>query len=206
MSWFEMTHAMLPASVLLPVWVALSWAVVMSAVVLRLACRLKFKLWIAAVLGVLVLLPQLKLASYLALAFQTPSLVLFAWAVWCWTDALQLRKALTTTPMPVAFLGVVLGWALVLDTLNYWPAFFNPQLYALGFESAGLWLVLAITAAVMYWAQPPKRWTLSATAVLAAYVLLRLPTGNAWDALLDPFVWLALHVQLWRTWRALRLA
>jgi hypothetical protein len=206
MSWFEMTHAMLPASVLLPVWVALSWTVVMSAVVLRLAYRLKFKLWIAAVLGVLVLLPQLKLAGYLALAFQTPSLVLFAWAVWCWTDAFQLRKALTTTPVPVAFLGVVLGWTLVLDTLNYWPTFFNPQLYALGFESAGLWLVLAVTAAVMYLVQPTKRWALSAIAVLAVYVLLRLPTGNAWDALLDPFVWLALHLQLWRTWRASRLA
>jgi hypothetical protein len=43
--------------------------------------------------------------------------------------------------------------------------------------------------------------------VLAAYVLLRLPTGNVWDAVLDPFVWLALHVQLWRAgcaWRASR--
>jgi len=85
--------------------------------------------------------------------------------------------------------------------LNDWPAFFNPQLYALGFESAGLWLVLVITAAVLLLTQVPTRWVLSAVAVLAAYVLLRLPTGNVWDAVLDPFVWLALHVQLWRTWR-----
>ena len=45
----------------------------------------------------------------------------------------------------------MLGWALVLDTLNYWPVGFNPQLYALGFESAGLWLVLALMAAVLLW-------------------------------------------------------
>jgi hypothetical protein len=93
---------------------------------------------------------------------------------------------------------------LVLDTLNVWPAFFNPQLYELGFASAGLWLVLAVTAAVLLWAHVAPRWALSSVAVLAVYVLLRLPTGNVWDALLDPFVWLALHVQLWRTWRAAR--
>jgi hypothetical protein len=67
-----------------------------------------------------------------------------------------------------------------------------------------LWLVLAVTAAVLLWARVAPRWVLSAVAVLAVYVLLRLPTGNVWDALLDPFVWLALHVQLWRTWRAAR--
>jgi hypothetical protein len=104
----------------------------------------------------------------------------------------------------VALLGVLLGWALVLDTLNYWPTFFNPQLYALGFDAAGLWGVLATAAAVLLWTEVPRRWVLSAVAVLAVYVLLRLPTGNVWDAVLDPFVWLALHVQLWRTWRASR--
>jgi hypothetical protein len=44
----------------------------------------------------------------------------------------------------------------------------------------------------------------SSLVVLTAYALLRLPTGNVWDAVLDPFVWLALHVQLWRTWRTTR--
>jgi hypothetical protein len=144
------------------------------------------------------------LSGYLALAFQTPSLVLVAWALWCWADVLQLRGPVVTTPLPVALLGVLLGWALVLDTLNYWPTFFNPQLYALGFDAAGLWGVLATAAAVLLWTEVPRRWVLSAVAVLAVYVLLRLPTGNVWDAVLDPFVWLALHVQLWRTWRASR--
>ncbi|BDU52058.1 hypothetical protein [Limnohabitans sp. INBF002] len=205
MSWTDMTHAVLPQAVFLPLWVKLSWALVASAVVLRLTYACKPTLWPAAVVAVVMLLPRTDvLSGYLALAFQTPSLVLVAWALWCWADVLQLRGPVVTTPLPVALLGVLLGWALVLDTLNYWPTFFNPQLYALGFEAAGLWCVLATAAAVLLWTEVPRRWVLSVVVVLAVYVLLRLPTGNVWDAVLDPFVWLALHVQLWRTWRASR--
>ena len=205
MSWTDMTHAVLPQAVFLPLWVKLSWALVASAVVLRLTYACKPTLWPAAVVAVVMLLPRTDvLSGYLALAFQTPSLVLVAWALWCWADVLQLRGPVVTTPLPVALLGVLLGWALVLDTLNYWPTFFNPQLYALGFEAAGLWCVLVTAAAVLLWTEVPRRWVLSAVAVLAVYVLLRLPTGNVWDAVLDPFVWLALHVQLWRTWRTTR--
>ena len=206
MSWTDMTHAVLPQAVFLPLWVKLSWALVASAVVLRLTYACKPTLWPAAVVAVVMLLPRTDvLSGYLALAFQTPSLVLVAWALWCWADVLQLRGPMVTTPLPVALLGVLLGWALVLDTLNYWPTFFNPQLYALGFEAAGLWCVLVTAAAaVLLWTEVPRRWVLSVVVVLAVYVLLRLPTGNVWDAVLDPFVWLALHVQLWHTWRASR--
>jgi hypothetical protein len=207
MSVVEMSQAVLPQAVFLPLWVKLSWAVVVSAVVLRLTSRLKASLWFAAVVGVVLLLPHTPASGYLALAFQTPSLVLMAWAMWCWADVLQMRSPVVTTPTSVAWMGVLLGWALVADTLNYWPAWFDLQLYALGFTSTGLWLVLAATAAVLLWVQPPKRWVFSVAAVMAAYVLLRLPTGNVWDAVLDPFVWLALHVQLWRagrTWHASR--
>ena len=205
MSPVEMSQAVLPQAVFFPVWVNLSWALVVSAVVLRLTSRLKASLWLAAVVGVVMLLPYTPASGYLALAFQTPSLVLVAWAIWCWADVLQMRSPVATTPTSLAWMGVLLGWALVADTLNYWPAWFNPQLYALGFTSAGLWLVLAASAVVLLWVQPTKRWVLSLVVVLAAYVLLRLPTGNLWDALIDPFVWLALHVQLWRaacSWRA----
>jgi hypothetical protein len=207
MSWTDMTHAVLPQAVFLPVWVKLSWACVMSAVVLRLTYGDKPTVWPAAVVAALLLLPLPQtdaLSGYLALALQTPSLVCVAWALGCWADVIQPRSPQATTPTPVALLGVLLGWALVVDTLNDWPAFLNFQLYALGFEVVGVWLVVLVTAAVLLWQQVSPRWVLSAVAVLAVYVLLRLPTGNVWDALLDPFVWVALHVQLWRTWRASR--
>ncbi len=207
MNGLNFSHAMLPYAAVLPLWVKLSWALVMSAVVLRLTYRFKPTVWPAAVVAVVMLLPRTDvLSGYLALAFQTPSLVLVAWALWCWADVLQLREPVATTPTPVAAAGVLLGWALVLDTLNYWPGWFTLQWYALGFESAGLWLALVGVAAALLWGQVSKRWVLSALAVFAAYVWLRLPTGNVWDALLDPFVWLALHVQLWRTWRATKVS
>jgi hypothetical protein len=45
--------------------------------------------------------------------------------------------------------------------------------------------------------------------VVALFVLTRLPTGNVWDALLDPWLWLALQalairagLQRWRGQRA----
>lgn len=203
MNGLNFSHAVLPHAALLPLWVKLSWAVVVSAVALRWTYRFKPTVWPAAVVAVILLLPRTDvLSGYLALAFQTPSLVLVAWALWCWIDVLQLREPVSTTPTPVAGVGVLLGWALVLDTLNYWPSWFNPQLYALGFESAGLWWVLVLMAVVLLCAQVPKRWVLSAVVVLTVYVWLRLPSGNVWDAVLDPFVWLALHAQLWRVCRA----
>jgi hypothetical protein len=30
--------------------------------------------------------------------------------------------------------------------------------------------------------------------VLLGFALLRLPSGNVWDAVLDPWLWLAAHV------------
>jgi hypothetical protein len=37
-----------------------------------------------------------------------------------------------------------------------------------------------------------------ASAVAALFMVLHLPSGNAWDAVLDPWLWLALHVWAWR--------
>jgi len=36
--------------------------------------------------------------------------------------------------------------------------------------------------------------------LMTVYVLTRLPTGNVWDALLDPLLWIYLHVWLMRRW------
>jgi hypothetical protein len=201
----DWTNAVLPQAVMLPMWVKLSWALVASAAVLRLMQGFQYKLWIAVLCALLMLMPRIDvLSGYLALAFQTPSLVLVVWGFWRWIDAMQHRAPEVSTPVPVAFVGVLLGWALAIDAFNAWPSFLNLQLYALGFTSVGLWLVLGMLVALTLWKQVVVRWTLSMAAVLVVYVLLRLPTGNVWDALLDPFVWLALHAQLWRAWRTPR--
>ena len=42
-------------------------------------------------------------------------------------------------------------------------------------------------------------WMVFAPCTVLVFVALRLPTGNLWDALLDPWLWGALHVFLIRT-------
>ena len=132
MNGMNMTQAVLPHAALLPLWVKLSWALVLSAVVLRWTYRMKLTVWPAAAVALLLLLaPTNVLSGYVALAFQTPSLVLVAWAVWCWTDVMQQRELVATTPTPVAWLGVLLGWAMVVDTLNYCSVIINHLLHLL---------------------------------------------------------------------------
>jgi hypothetical protein len=100
---------------------------------------------------------------------------------------------------------VLLGWALLLDSLALLPV----QLYAWGFSPAAVGLVLL--AGLVPWAigagkRPlgrSREWVVP-VAVLV-FVVLRLPTGNVWDAVLDPWLWLVLHVfaarELRRRWR-----
>ena len=94
-------------------------------------------------------------------------------------------------------LGVLIGWALLLDTLALLPV----QLYAWGFSPVGavLVLLLGLTPWLLMARAPGSG--LGAGVVLVAvllFVLLRLPSGNVWDAVLDPWLWLALHVYVVR--------
>jgi hypothetical protein len=85
-------------------------------------------------------------------------------------------------------LGVVLGWVLLLDALAWFPV----SIYAWGFGSAAV--ALALLAAALLWLLSGSRATVSLLAVLALFVLTRAPSGNLWDALLDPLLWLALQI------------
>jgi hypothetical protein len=90
--------------------------------------------------------------------------------------------------------GVLLGWVLLLDTFALFPV----SLYASGFSAAAPAVVLLL--AMLPWVLhggPVRRHSTSMLVVvaLAGYVVLRLPTGNVWDALLDPWLWLYLHAQ-----------
>lgn len=96
-------------------------------------------------------------------------------------------------PKWLAAAGIVLGWVLLLDTLALLPV----SVYAWGFSSAAFAFVAAfVTMAWVVGAKAPAR-SLAGPAVvlcvLALFVLTRLPTGNVWDALLDPWLWLALQ-------------
>lgn len=137
-------------------------------------------------------------AYWLGLAFQSPSLgssLLCILVVGSLADDRAPRRGLPLA----AGLGVVLGWLLMLDTLALLPF----GLYALGFSPAAL-LVSGLLAAILWLSssEAGRHHALWLAAVLTLYVLTRLPSGNLWDALLDPWLWLIL--QLGWLWRGLR--
>lgn len=206
---------LLPALGLMQMGLCLSWGLVLAAVcAVVLGARLDRKpgLWgVPLLLAAWPWLPGTLSASYwLGLAFQAPSLAAVLLSVLVlharWASARQGGIRPTWVGLPLAWalagLGVLLGWALLLDTLALLPV----QLYAWGFgpAAAGVAVLVSLLPWVLVRAAPGTgagAGTALSTAVLAGvvpaavalFVLLRLPSGNLWDAVLDPWLWLVLQ-------------
>lgn len=148
------------------------------------------------------------LSYWLGLAFQTPSLMAMAWALrYLWlawgpkpgpqlARGASLDRSAAPWALRYALLGVALGWLLLLDTFAYLPV----SVYAWGFSP--LAFALCVLIALVPWvvgARPAQ--AASVWAVLVVFGLTRWPTGNVWDALLDPWLWLALHWQVMAHYR-----
>jgi len=216
----------LPEPFLSKTYLSVSWAVVLVAMGLGVVRRLKgsgdvaksvgggsARLWVMALwpwaLGIWALLPAPWSASYwLGLAFQAPSLLTTSLCAVYVAQGVRPKLmfsaqsqtfanwGLNGRQVPAALLGLVLcgialGWLLLLDTLNL----VHLQVFAWGFSPLAVALGLCVA-----WAQPHQslRWTV--WLVMLVYVITRLPTGNVWDALMDPFLWIYLHVWLFRRW------
>ena len=122
---------------------------------------------------------------WIALAYQMPSLTSVALALWCLRADVQGRRR---EPMPTSVWAVAaaLGMVLLLDTLALLPW---APLYAWGFGPQALtgWMLLsAVLATQAKWR--PLGWT--GVLIGLVFAVTRLPTGNVWDAVIDP--WLAL--------------
>ena len=161
----------------------LAWALALAALAWRLL-RKPWRLPVATLLAVWALWPGTPGASYwLGLAFQTPSLASGALAIW----VLRRRPALPSRQAFVLTLSAaLLGWLLLLDTLALLPL----PLYPLGFApTAG---VVPVTIALLLALHPDTR-SVGRTALWACLLfgLTRLPSGNLWDALLDPWLFLS---------------
>jgi hypothetical protein len=129
--------------------------------------------------------------------------------VLCVVWALQQRRASPFADYRVAHqgqggavlagAGVLLGWVLLLDMLAWWPV----SVYALGFGTQALVLVCGL-ALVLWFASGAARANRSAlwclVAVLVVFALTRLPSGNLWDALLDPWLWIVLQARGLAAW------
>jgi hypothetical protein len=192
-----------------------AWALVLGVAVMWLGSRLTaMGSWVLAVLVMLwTLLPgPVSPAYWLGLAFQSPSLMTallcLGWLVcqWrlparqAWPLGGQTSASASTAPFQPTLgawhvsgmAGIVLGWVLLLDTLAWWPV----SLYAWGFSPAAL--AMACVAAALFWlawggGKDGQRVVALLTGVLLLFVVLRLPSGNVWDALLDPCLWMVLQ-------------
>lgn len=135
-------------------------------------------------------------AFWLGLAFQQPSLV--ASGLCAWYLLRSVRPAVQAEEVgpwrAAAALAVLAGWALLLDTFALLPW----SLYAWGWQPVAvlLMVLLALLPWLLGQARRAPVLTYGLPLVLLTYAALRLPTGNVWDALLDPWLWLAAHLAL----------
>lgn len=175
----------------------LAWAAVVATLLLGLLDVLPLRRLsrpaLAGLLGALFALFMLpgpaSPAYWLALAFHYPSGLLFGCCV------LKLRQqwdgqrgggAVMTPPLAAAI--AVSGTILYLDamgllTQGYYYAGFGPTAAPL---VALLGALACAVAIVRNLARPQAAALLTA---ILLFTLLRLPTGNLWDTLLDPLLW-----------------
>jgi hypothetical protein len=198
-----MSAPALPSLWLMQLWLPLGWAVVLAALVVLVSVRCTRHRGVVWGLPLLVALWTLwpgewSPAYWLGLAFQAPSAMLVLLSAWLGGGALRGTRMDAPPPsgaMALVVAAVVLGWALLLDSFAQLPV----ALYGLGFASPALAVVALLSLLPLLQAGAATRMsTWLAPLALLLFVLLRLPTGNVWDAVLDPWLWLGLQGYLLR--------
>lgn len=204
----------LPSPFVMQLWLRLGWSAVLAWVGVvamgRFApVRARGGAWPITVAGLLAVSAWLpgpySPAYWLGLAFQAPSVVTALLCAAVLVERLSpssVAQGAATAPNRLktafAFTGVVVGWALLLDTFALLPL----QLYAWGFSPAAVGLVVLVAAVL--WVvlgggpQALRARTWVVPIALLVFAAWHLPTGNVWDAMLDPWLWVALHVYLVR--------
>jgi hypothetical protein len=212
----QLQAAVLPDAVWAQGWLRLGWGLVLGALVAS-AAAFAGRRWgvapgraqgLARGLGLLALLwcvwpGEASAAFWLGLAFQAPSLSSGALGAVvlvrvCAVPGHWQRRATCTLAQARAWAlpVVLLGWVLLLDSFAVWPQ----ALYPLGFGVAA-WLAL-LAALGLPWAWAGGAWRSQVVALggalllLLGFALLRLPSGNVWDAVLDPGLWLLAQLVL----------
>ncbi|MCF8167761.1 MAG: hypothetical protein K9K38_06280 [Rhodoferax sp.] len=205
-------------------WLCLGWGLVLSGLAVKAVARWSKRpllLWGSASLAFAwAWIPgQLSPSHWLGLAFQMPSISLGLIAAMVAgqqllrdhhspVPPLGATQAMQPVRLLQATIGAALGWVLLLDTLALLPF----QVYSWGFSPAvvGLALWVLLLPWVSFRRQPSDVLIWLAPLACFVFVALRLPTGNFWDALLDPVLWLALQAYLVRevvtTFRRKRLS
>lgn len=196
---------LLPTSLAFRLYLDLAWGLVLAALALPLLARWaprheRLTFWLPPVLLLWCLLPGLLSPAYwLGLALRAPSGLL---AMLCAWGLLRHYRPQTSVSAPLqavrswAWPLAVLGWVLLLDTFTLAPF----SVYAWGYAP---WLLGALAfvgllpALLRDQRAMPALWI----GVLLLHFMLRLPTGNAWDAVLDPALWIWLQLDALRRLR-----
>ncbi|MDF3822950.1 hypothetical protein P3G55_23845 [Leptospira sp. 96542] len=196
----------LPGPLAVSLYLSLSWGVVLACLA-RHAVRGKRGAVLALALLLLCLLPgTVSPAYWLGLTFRAPSALLCVLCLWgMWRHGRQGWQSSASGPMlaawPALVLGalVVLGWVLLLDTLALLPL--DGSVYAWGFAPLVTGLLVLLSTWAAFAGSGRGRgatWAWLLLAAVLSHAVLRLPTGNVWDAVLDPVLW------FWLQWQALR--
>ena len=196
----------------------LGWTLALAVVLTQLMPKRWVRRWWWGLgLGVASNLPGVsEVTLALALSFQTPSLLsqgLLACAIWRGLRA-PVPSAVAPVHAPVLMptwgwaITALLGWVLLLDTLGWGGTF----IYAWGFGPVVPVAVLLGGAAALAWAAwrpqavQQTLWVWLLAGAMGLFVLTRAPSGNAWDAISDPWLWLIATARcaatLWRMARA----
>lgn len=177
------------------VYARIAWAVVLAAVVLSLFFRRGGNRGMVASIAVVLAAAQWlpapwSPAYWLGLAFQSPSGLTTALCAVILRNQWTGRSDTRVLPTALAAVLTAAGALLYLDATG-WIA---QGIYFLGFGPYGAPVAALVIGALCVVAVVRGAAVVTAHAVFAAvalFMLLRLPTGNLWDALLDPFLWVA---------------
>ena len=208
-NWLANMSPVLPSLVLLRIAYPLAWGIVAAWAVAE--CTKKFRRPVRLALVALTLVAAWWPGSWslpygLGMAFQLPSwtaLLLCLMGLYrnLWAGELSgpMVAAISADPDAAAqrpagpdwfvYAGLLLGLVLLLDTFILLPF----ALYRWGFSLFALVLVLLVVVGVWAMSNPGSKARDRSgllLLVLALYIVTRLPSGNVFDALIDPWLWL----------------
>jgi hypothetical protein len=183
----------LPALASQIVYGRVGWAIVAATVVCTLwrsaapMSRATLAAIVAGALAVMALPGNLSPAWYLGLAFQYPSGLLVGCCLLRLTQRWNGSRRSQAMPQMLAGLLALAGLLLYLDALGV----LTRGYYYAGFGGAVaplVAIVLAVACALAIILQHSRGHAAALLGAVVLFSVLRLPTGNLWDALLDPLL------------------
>jgi hypothetical protein len=211
---WEASAAITPALSVLSVGMHVGWALVLGAISVWLlqTFSIKRRRGVAVAVILLCLIPNAWSPSWwLGLAFQTPSLILQGLCGLYLYRGLQAHSASSTAlddsaasqiklrwPLGLLLPAIIAGWILALDTfalfgISFYPIGFTPYTVLAALFFACLLQLISTRSGHPASTRHYRELAVIILLAIVVHMLFRLPTGNMWDALIDPWLWMMAH-------------